>query len=58
MRRSAPPVVPVVHGSYRQVIDLLRDLLDLSPSMGTIYTQVARLKAPRTRRLPHTGWLV
>jgi hypothetical protein len=40
VRRFVLGVVLIVHGSYRQVIELLRDLFGLSLCVGTIHTWV------------------
>jgi len=40
VRRFVLGVVLIVHGSYRQVIELLRDLFGVSLSVGTIHTWV------------------
>jgi hypothetical protein len=40
MRRFVLAVVLIAHGSYRQVIEVLRDLFGLSLSVGTIHTWV------------------
>jgi hypothetical protein len=42
VRRFALAVILIVHGSYRQVIELLRDLFGLSLSVGTIHTWVVQ----------------
>jgi hypothetical protein len=42
VRRFVLGVVLIVHGSYRQVIELLRDLFGLSLSVGTIHTWVVQ----------------
>ena len=42
VRRFVLGVVPIVHGSYRQVIELLRDLFGVSLSVGTIHTWVVQ----------------
>jgi hypothetical protein len=38
VRRFVLAVVLIVHGSFRQVVELLRDLFGLSLSIGTIHT--------------------
>ncbi len=40
VRRFALAVILIVHGSYRHVVELLRDLFGLSLSIGTIHTWV------------------
>jgi hypothetical protein len=40
VRRFALAVILIVHGSYRCVVELLRDLFGLSLSIGTIHTWV------------------
>jgi hypothetical protein len=40
VRRFALAVILIVHGSYRQVVELLRDLFGLSLSIGTIHSWV------------------
>lgn len=40
VRRFVLAVILIVHGSYRQVVELLRDLFGLSLSVGTIHTWV------------------
>ena len=40
VRRSVLEVVLIVRGSYRQMVELLRDLFGLSLSVGTINTWV------------------
>ena len=42
VRRFVLGVVLIAHGSYRQVVELLRDLFDVSLSIGTIHTWVVQ----------------
>ena len=42
VRRFVLGVVLIVHGSYRQVVELLRDLFGVSLSIGTIHTWVVQ----------------
>ena len=40
IRRFVLGVVLIAHGSYRHVVELLRDLFGVSLSIGTIHTWV------------------
>ena len=42
VRRFVLGVVLIVHGSYRQVVELLRNLFGVSLSVGTIHTWVVQ----------------
>jgi hypothetical protein len=52
VRRFALAVILIVHGSYRHVVELLRDLFGLSLSVGTIHTWVVQA-AQRAATINH-----
>jgi hypothetical protein len=53
VRRFALAVILIVHGSYRQVVELLRDLFGLSLSIGTIHSWVEQAAQPNDQ--PRAG---